>query len=371
MYLDAEFHDHAPAARAIEVGVNTALIALKDDLPDGVTVRLVRKDHRGNVKRTTRHLREYLADPNALAVIGGLHSPPYLKHRDYVNENRILLLLPWSAAGPITRTDHSENWIFRLSVDDTKAGARIVSHALDVKSCENPALWLWDSGWGRSNEQTMTAALAERGISEPNVLYFSGSLDSEQAKVEALRLVGSGSDCALLVANAAEGSKLILALAKLHASTRVVSHWGITGGLFSELVSAEMREQVGLEVLQTCYSFRHQHPALELARQTYAMEFGASGQIQAPTGFFHGYDIAALLIAALSSASQDASITELRAHVRDRFENAHLSVDGLMRHYERPFSPYSEANPDAHEALGASDLCVTRYDEAGQLIPPR
>jgi len=50
---------------------------------------------------------------------------PYIKNRGLINKNNIPLLVPWAAGGPITRYPQSDNWVFRLSIDDSKAGIRI------------------------------------------------------------------------------------------------------------------------------------------------------------------------------------------------------------------------------------------------------
>jgi branched-chain amino acid transport system substrate-binding protein len=118
LLIDADYTISAKAAQAIELGLRTALEEENFRL-GGQQVEIVPMDHRANVKRSLRTYGHYTKNDHALAIIGGLHSPPYLKHKDYLNKNGILTLLPWSAAGPITRASAGyENWIFRLSVDD-------------------------------------------------------------------------------------------------------------------------------------------------------------------------------------------------------------------------------------------------------------
>lgn len=371
LYLDAEFQEHEPGARAIEVGLLAALHAARDRLPAHLTLQILRMDHRGNVKRSHRHMRDYLNDGSALAMIGGLHSAPYLAYREFVNDNRILLLLPWSAAGPLTRSAGAENWIFRLSVDDSKAGQRMVEHAIGSKGCARPALWLWDAGWGHSNEDTMRRALREHGIADPLVFYFSGNLIESHARIEALELAGSGADCALLVANAADGAKLVNALAATGDQVSIISHWGLTGGRFHLRTTPVARQAVALEVLQTCYAYQPDHPSMVYARHAFPNDFDAEGRILAPSGFFHGHDLGLILIEALRDAPEGATITVLRAHVHHRLQSGDITVDGFLRGYDRPFRSYTPDDRDAHEALGAGDLCFSSYDAAGRLRPPQ
>lgn len=371
LYLDADFQDHENSARSIQVGLETAIAMHSGLLPEGVNLRVVPKDHRGNVKRSAVHFREYLSDPEAIAVVGGLHSPPYLEYRDYVNENNILLLLPWSAAGPITRGSFDgRNWIFRLSVDDTKAGGVLARHAIETRKCQAPALLLWESGWGRSNERTMSAAFETLGMPDIPRVFFSGNLNSDDAKLVAANVAATQADCVLFVGNAREGVEIISALAQMDETFQLISHWGITGGRFAEFVPEQTRDRVGLEILQTCFSYETDHPALQFAKDLFPEDFDTEGRILAPTGFFHGYDLATVFLTALATVDMSQDINALRSAVREALENPDLSAAGLMKSYSGPFSAYSDENPDAHEALGMGDLCLTSYDSQGRVRPP-
>lgn len=121
IYFDADQTSGANSADAIFLGAKAAFAQNGNKL-GGRDVELVRLDHRGNSKRSWLNLNKYLKDDNALAVFGGVHSPPYLSHLDKINESGAVLLLPWSAAAPLTRGSETQNGIFRLSVDDAKAG---------------------------------------------------------------------------------------------------------------------------------------------------------------------------------------------------------------------------------------------------------
>lgn len=376
VYLDADRQEHFASARAIELGVRTALSEVEHHVA-GYDIEVVPLDHRGNVKRSKLNMRKFLEDPDSLAMFGGLHSPPYLKYRAFINENRILLLLPWSAAGPLTRAEDSENWVFRLSIDDRKAAARIVQFAFDSGKCTTPALVLWESGWGRTNEKTLTEAISTKGVATAPVFYFPGSLESTDARVLALRLEETGSDCAFLIANVREGIEIVSAMAELENPPTVFSHWGITGGRFERDVDARARRQVDLHVLQTCYPQDDQEltpkgrATMALARQLFPEEIGGRTQLSAPAGFFHGYDLAQLLIAALSNNPNIKDVATLRRSVKQSLESLSVPVQGLMRVYDQPFRPYDLVDPDAHEALDFDDLCMARYGTDGtiEIIP--
>ena len=119
IYIDADY-THMPApAEAIEAGLRSALISTGAD----AFITIHPRNHRANARRSFDNIRDAVADQTAIAVVGGMHSPPYLIHGRDINAARMPLLIPWAAGGLATRFDDGDaNWIFRLSVDDTKAG---------------------------------------------------------------------------------------------------------------------------------------------------------------------------------------------------------------------------------------------------------
>lgn len=373
IYLDADLTVAKSSGVSIERGLRTALSEI-DNLLLGRPVELVLKDHRGSSPRSKHHLQQYLADKSALAVISGLHSPPLLAHREFINKEEILVLDPWAAAGPITRYPGPENWIFRLSVDDTKAGQVIVRHALEVMEGERPFLLLEDTGWGKSNERTMTAALEAAGVPPIGIGTFSWNLSTPRARALIRKIAASSADVVLLVANAAEAQTFIEQMIELDVPLPIASHWGITGGDFTDVIGASMREQVQLSFIQTRFSFiSHPQDALGLqvlqrAQTLFPEQITEAADISAPTGFIHAYDLMRILIAAVRQAGLTGDIAQDRRAVRIALENLEEPVKGLVKTYSRPFRPFDAEHPDAHEALAIEDLVMARYGPHGEII---
>ncbi|MCP4546398.1 MAG: ABC transporter substrate-binding protein [bacterium] len=368
IYLDADQSGARSSSLSIERGIRTALSAVDFRL-DGREVEIVLKNHRGNSNRSKLHLDEYLADGIALALFAGLHSPPLLAHRDYINTRGILVLDPWAAAGPITRFPSAENWIFRLSVDDTKAGFTITEFAVGEGGTRKPALLLEETGWGKSNEATMKAACVDLGVEPAGVFWFNWGLGVNGARILLRDIMATGADAVLLVGNAPEAKAIIQAMASLPAEQRLpfYSHWGLTGGDFADEIGPDIRGQISLHFLQTSFSFISR-PENPLGRTVLARacalfpEVVSAGDIKAPTGFIHAYDLTCLLIAAVEEVGLTGDILEDRRRIRTALEHLEEPVDGLIRTYRRPFRPFdAETDPDAHEALGRADLRMARY----------
>ncbi len=372
LLLDADRQGHLESAEAIELGVRTAL-AERGNRVAGYDISVVPLDHRGNVKRSKLNMLAYLKDDRALAVFGGLHSPPYLRYQSFINANRVLLLLPWSAAGPLTRVRSGENWIFRLSVDDTKAADRLVDFALNTRQCKQPGMVLWESGWGRTNEKTLSAALMSAGMPSIPTFYFQGNLERSDAYHLANKVAEAQVDCVLLIANSPDGVEVVSELARLPNAPRITSHWGITGADFEQHINHARREIVGLHFLQTCYPFdaAKMSERLERAWQTARRLDSSLGAdittLRAPAGFFHGYDLTLILMAALEQHPGITDVKVLRQLVHNTLESLDSPVLGLMRLHSQPFSAFSEDNPDAHEALGLGDLCMARWNDSDRI----
>ena len=179
----------------------TALAEINHNVQD-YQLTLIEKDNRGNANRSLLHMQQFLKDPNALVFIGGLHSPPYIKNREFINKNKLLLLLPWAAGGSITRYPSDDNWVFRLSVDDTKAGYRMAQFATQTLNCKNPLLLLEDTPWGKSNNNTMLKAF---GDIKPQVKWFNWNTKINNAKLMLHQIKNTPAECILFVGNAIEG----------------------------------------------------------------------------------------------------------------------------------------------------------------------
>ena len=375
IYHDADYSIHAESAQSMAMGFKTALAEVGNRI-QGHEIRLVARDHRGNSKRSQYHMRQFLEDPTALFVLGGLHSPPYIQNRNFINQNGVLLLVPWAAGGPITRYADGPNWVFRLSVDDTRAGYRIAEFAIEEKNCQSPHLLLEETPWGKSNQKTMSRAVLKRLGQQPGVTWFGWNTKSSTARILLREARQQGADCLLFVGNSVEGEEFARAMVSLEAGQRlpIISHWGITGGDFHEKVSSDLRRDLDLHFIQTCFSFMSprqtalSRQVLQRATALFPDKVAGPGDIAAPAGFIHAYDLGRIVIAALERIELSGDIAADRAALRDALEQLRQPVEGLVKTYRTPFSPWTAARDDAHEALGLEDFCMARFDDENHIL---
>lgn len=377
IYIDADWSIARAASHAIEQGLMTALTTEKGLQLGGLPVEIVRKDHRANSRRSLDNLRDFLGDENALLVVTGIHSPPLLYNLDFINEAGILTLVPWAAAGPITRAKTAENWIFRLSIDDSKAGRYIVNYTLRERGFRRPALLLEDTGWGRSNEKTMSFALDSLNVIPAGIFWFNWGITPAAASIMLQDIYASGADCIVFVGNVPEARTFVNILVRKGRGEilPVCSHWGITGGDFAQSLGPDILGMLDLQVLQTRFSFiglpeGHDAQAVfERAKRIFPNEIREASDISPPTGFIHAYDLGLILKAAVKQAGGLTGEMRVdRKRIHKALEHLEEPVAGLIRTYDRPFRPYTPATPDAHEALGVKDLRMGRFATDGTII---
>ncbi|MEM5545077.1 ABC transporter substrate-binding protein [Pseudoalteromonas fuliginea] len=370
IYHDSDYSNHNESAYAMKMGALTALAEINNNV-QGYQINFIEKDNRGNSNRSLLHMQQFLKDSNALVFLGGLHSPPYIKNRDFINKNKLLLLVPWAAGGPITRYPDAKNWVFRLSVDDTKAGHRMAQFATQTLGCQKPQLLLENTPWGKSNNIAMSKAL---GNIKTKVNWFNWNIKANSAKIILREIISDQADCILFVGNALEGAEIINAMASFVENKRVpiISHWGITGGDFFTNVEHAIKSNLNLHFIQSCFSFLTKpqtkltknvvNQALSLSPPSIAPE-----KLDSPAGFIHAYDLTKILLQAISQTTLTDDIQKNRANIRLALENLNQPIDGLIKQYKQPFTLWSSDDPDAHEALGLDDLCMANYKPDGSI----
>ncbi|MCG9682444.1 ABC transporter substrate-binding protein [Vibrio sp. Isolate23] len=367
VYLDADRTGHLESALAIEHGVKVAF-AQQGNQISGIPVEFVTTDHRGNVLRSKRNMDRFLKDNNGLVYFAGMHSPPLMKYREYINKSKMLTLVPWAAGTPITRYPSAEdNYVFRLSVDDSKVGKILVNYALE-QQCKQPHLVLENTGWGKSNHKAMMSALPKDLTEQVKTSWFNWGIKNVDARILIREAQSSGADCVLLVANSREGKLIVESVADIDIEMPIYSHWGITGGKFAQNIPFSIREKANLHFIQSCFNFysselnTFSQNVFRDAKNLFPAYFEDTN-IEAPAGFVHGYDLAKIFIEAASRIELTDNVESNRIALKNALESSDIIVQGLIKEYQSPFSPFSEDNFDAHEALGADDFCMATYDD--------
>lgn len=376
VYLDADLTHTTDIGESLLLGLRSGLMTGQTQY--GVSpVRVFPKDHQNNIRRTLRTVRTAIEDPNALAIIGGMNTPHYLKHGLAANEAGIVLFLPWSAGEILTRmTQADENFIFRVSVDDRKA-ASYLAEKTATHGCRRVAIVAVENGWGKANARSLQTHLLSYNITPVHEAFLrrDASMGTVSSVLSGTR--DANPDCTVFVLNDKLSAFAANNLLTWEAPPDVISHWGMLGGAYPSSVNELVWDNLNIGILSTCVlETDDARPELVAQALEAAAALGTNVDslidLRSPPAFAHAYDLGLLLSAAVAQASRDERWAQgqeaRRVALRDALETLEAPVDGLLKTYGRPFIAVTDSSPDGHEALGQEDLCLVRMTRDGGLI---
>jgi branched-chain amino acid transport system substrate-binding protein len=297
--------------------------------------------------------RDVIEREKAVAVFGGLHSPVGLAMLPVFHELKVPYVGTWAAATNITRNDRKPNFMFRVSANDDIVDHFLAKHVVEKLGKKKPGVILENTPWGASNQEGLTKWLGQMGA--PAVGFEKFNWNDPDMSPQLLRLRNGGADAIVMVANAPEGAQVVKSRAKIGWDVPTVSHWGISGGRFSEL-TGELSESVVF--VQTYSFFGKQSEAGERVIASLKAKYGLKGpeDILAPVGTANAYDAMHLVALAIDKAGAADG-----AKIRDALENLG-EYRGLIKTYKRPFTP------EEHDALTEGDYILVTWRQ-GKIVP--
>ncbi|MDH4246354.1 MAG: ABC transporter substrate-binding protein [Deltaproteobacteria bacterium] len=326
----------------------------------GKTLKLEPFDHRGNPARGRDNIEILGARKEVVAIIGGIHTPVAMNEIQSIHKHGVIYLGAWAAGTAIVDNGNTPNYVFRVSVRDEYAGSFLVKEALG-SGYKRIGMLLERTGWGRSNESAIKSAAEKNRMEVTGVQWIHWGTTSVSNELDAL--LKKGADVIMLVANSQEGAVAVEEMARVPAEKRrpILSHWGIMGGEFFNIIGWGTLSKVDLRILQTITFYPpHNNKVLSHLLDRYLRKYSDTpdfSRIAAPDGVAHAYDLVHLLALAIKKAG-----TTDRRHVRDALENL-PEFEGVMRRYAPAFTP------TRHDALSMEDYILARFTSTGSIQP--
>jgi branched-chain amino acid transport system substrate-binding protein len=345
----------ALSGEAIKRGLTIAIdeVNARGGVLGGSKLELVIRDEEGNPSKGLTAARDVIEREKAVAVFGGLHSPVGLAMLPVFHELRVPYVGTWAAATNITRNGRNPNFMFRVSANDDIVDHFLAKHVVEKLGKKKPGVILENTPWGASNQEGLTKWLGKLGA--PAVGFEKFNWNDPDMSPQLLRLKNGGADAIVMVANAPEGAQVVKSRAKIGWDVPTVSHWGISGGRFSEL-TGELSESVVF--VQTYSFFGKQSDVGERVIGALKAKYNLKGpeDILAPVGTANAYDAMHLIALAIDKAGAADG-----AKIRDALENLG-EHRGLIKTYRRPFTP------DEHDALTENDYILVTWRQ-GKIVP--
>jgi branched-chain amino acid transport system substrate-binding protein len=345
----------ALSGEAIKRGLTVAIdeINARGGVLGGAKLELVIRDEEGNPSKGVTAARDVIEREKAVAVFGGLHSPVGLAMLPVFHELKVPYVGTWAAATNITRNGRTPNFMFRVSANDDIVDHFLAKHVVEKLGKKKPGVILENTPWGASNQEGLTKWLGRMGA--PAVGFEKFNWNDPDMSPQLLRLRNGGADAIVMVANAPEGAQVVKSRAKIGWDVPTVSHWGISGGRFSEL-TGELSESVVF--VQTYSFFGKQSEVGDRVIAALKAKYAIKGpeDILAPVGTANAYDAMHLVALAIDKAGAADG-----AKIRDALENLG-EYRGLIKSYKRPFTA------EEHDALTENDYILVTWKQ-GKIVP--
>lgn len=337
--------------RGLEVAIDEVNAA--GGVLGGRPLELVSRDDESDPAKGVAAARELIEQEDVAVVFGGLDSPVSLAMLPVFQELATPYMGVWAAATGITRNDFEPNYAFRVSANDNIVDKFLLSYAQEKYGVDRVGLMLINNPWGESNQEGFAEWAQKLGIKITGIEKFNE--EDNDVTAQLTRLKESGAAALMLVANAAPAAQVMRSLTRINWDVPIISHWGISGGRFSEL-AGDIANKV--EFVQT-YSFFDEQSEVGkkvLSELNNKYQLKEPSDILAPVGTANAYD--ALMLT--TKAIEQADSTE-GAEIREALLNL-PQYKGLIKTYEQPFTV------DNHDALNEDDYIMVRW-ENNEIVP--
>ena len=320
----------------------------------GQKLELVVRDDESNPAKGVVAARELVQREKVAAFFGGLDTPVSMAIVPFANQAKVPFMGVWAAGTPITRNGAPENYVFRVSAVDDLVDVALVDYAMKKYGAKKPGMMLINNPWGESNEKGLKAALGAK------TLPFAGVEKFETNDIDVVpqltRLKEAGTDVLFLVANVAPSAQVVKSLDRMGWNVPIVSHWGPSGGRFSELAGASAPKVHFIQTFSFSGNAGPKAAAVLAALKAKYPEIKSLGDVTPAVGIANAYDAMHLTAMAIALAGSTEG-----PKVREGFY-AIDKYQGLIKTYDKPFTP---AN---HDALTAQDYIFT-YFKGEEILP--
>lgn len=296
----------------------------------GRPVQLVERDDQARNELGAQIARELVVKEKIVAGVGIVNTGVALASQRFYQEARIPMITAVATGSIVTRQfqppQHPDNFIFRVSANDTIQAAMIVEEAVERRRYRKVAILADSTNYGQLGREDLQHALEKKGIRPVSVGKFNirdtdmthQLLAAREAGAEALLTYGIGPELAQ-IANGA---------AKLGWSVPIIGSWPLS---MSNFIDNAGPNGEGARMPQT-FIQEATTPKRRAFIEAY-QKLSRAERMPSPSAAAQGYDAMLLLAAAIRQAG-----TTHGSRVRDALENLKEKLEGVIMTYERPFS---------------------------------
>ncbi|MFN3986280.1 MAG: ABC transporter substrate-binding protein [Rhodocyclaceae bacterium] len=303
----------------------------------GRPVELVERDDEARNERGAQVAQELIDKEGVVAAVGMVNTGVALASQRYYQQARIPVITAVATGSLITKQflppEHPDNFVFRISANDTIQAAMIVVEAVERRRLRRVAIFHDATNYGQLGREDLELALAARDITPVTIERFQlGQADMTEHVRRARR---AGAQAILTYGIGPELAQIANAMARLNWRVPIIGSWTLA---MSNFIDHAGPNAEGTHMPQTFINdpvTAHQRAFVDAWRKQ-----TGSVRMPVPPAAAQGYDSVLLLAAAIRQAGG----TDGDA-IREALENLREPVEGVVMTYDRPFTK------DNHEAI--------------------
>lgn len=307
----------------------------------GRPIELVERDDEARNERGAQVVQELIDNEGVVAGLGIVNTGVALASQRYYQQARIPVITSVATGTLITKQflppEHPDNFVFRVSANDTIQAAMIVAEAIDRRGFTRVAIFHDATNYGQLGREDLEAALAARGIAPIAIERFQ--LRQADMTAQLVRARDAGAQAILTYGIGPELAQIANGMARLNWRVPMIGSWTLA---MSNFIDDAGPNAEGARMPQT-FIPEPTTPRRAAFLQAWHTRTG-SARIPVPPAAAQGYDSLLLLAAAIEQArSTDGD------RIREALEDLHEKIDGVVMVYDRPFSR------DNHETITSTD----------------
>ncbi|WP_227818035.1 ABC transporter substrate-binding protein [Nitrogeniibacter aestuarii] len=320
----------------------------------GRPVKLVERDDQARNELGAKVAQQLIEEDRIVAGLGIVNTGVALASQQHYQRARVPIITSVATGSVVTKQfqppRYLNNYVFRMSANDTIQAGMIVEEAVDNRGFTKIAIFHDATNYGELGKLDLIKALAERGMGPVVVERFN--LREVDMTPLLRRARNAGAQVILTYGIGPELAHIANAMATVGWRVPLIGSWTLAMSNFIEQAGPNAE---GARMPQT-YIQQGASTRQQAFADRYKQTFG-SDRIPVPPAAAQGYDSMLVLAAAIRQAGDTDS-----DKIREALENLQERIEGVVMTYDKPFSA------DDHEAIDDTSIPVMGEVKNGRVV---
>ena len=303
----------------------------------GRPIELVERDDEARNERGAQVVQELIEKEHVVAGLGVVNTGVALASQRAYQHARIPVITSVATGSVITKQfvppQYPDNFVFRISANDTLQAAMIVMEAIDRRGLKRVSIFHDATNYGQLGREDLERALAARGVHPVTVERFQ--IRESDMTTQLRRAREAGAEAILTYGIGPELAQIANGMARMNWRVPLIGSWTLA---MSNFIDNAGPNAEGARMPQTFIA----EPTTPRRRAFLGAwkKYSGSARIPVPPAAAQGYDSLLLLAAAIRQAGSTEG-----DRIREALEELREKVEGVIMTYQQPFSK------DNHETI--------------------